>query len=345
MQGAIFSGLFGSQSPRAFTCPTSSCTWPNTTSFISLGAVGRCENVTQAVVNDCKHDDNTLATDCNVTTPGGFHLTTKKRHQNASFRSTELNVTTSTTGNRSLEDFTSFAVWRAVGIQNLEDFEVLECRVSAAAYLYSNITVTNNTLNIGGEAVVPLEPVGPQKQWLNDFKPAAGSFPAEVLFAIHSADLSKIWDLLGEVFNADVTVPRGSSTGLTSDLFMKGNLSSIVEDIAWAMTERIRTGPNSTVSNGMAYESETYIHVRWPWITLPVLVVIGAGILLASTIMINAQHRAALWKSSNLAVLLHSVDRLETPTSSNDTALTTIEELADKMRVLRGGDMEFIPRP
>lgn len=344
MQGAIFSGLFGSQSPRAFTCPTSSCTWPNTTSFISLGAVGKCENVTQAAVNDCKHDDNTLETYCNVTTPGGFHLTTRRERQPASFRYTELNVTTGTTANRSLEDFTSFAAWRAVGIQNLEDFEVLECRVSAAAHLYSNITVTNNTLNIGGEAVVPLEPVGPQNPGLQEFKPAAGKFPAEVLFAIHSADLSKMRYLLGEIFNAEAIMPRGNSTGLTSDLLMKRNLSGIVEDIASAMTERIRTGPNGTVSNGMAYESETYIHVRWPWITLPVLVVIGAGTLLAFTIMINAQHRAALWKSSNLAVLLHSVDGLETPASSNDTALTSIEALADKMRVVKGGDMEFILR-
>lgn len=344
MQGAIFSGLFGSQSPRAFTCPTSNCTWSNTLSSVSLGAVGNCENVTSSVVNDCEHDDNTLATDCNVTTPGGFHLTTKKRHQNASFRFTALNATTETTANSSVADFTSFAVWRPLEIQSLEDFEVLECRLSVAAYIYSNITVTNNALNIESETVLPLEAVGPENPGLNDFRPTAGNFPAEVVFSFHSADLLKIRDLLDEIFNAQAMVQRGSSTGLTTDLLMKGNLSSIVEKIAGAVTERIRTGPNSTIASGTAYESETYIHVNWPWITLPVLVVLGAGALLAFTVAMNARHHAILWKSSNLAVLLHSVDGLETPVSSNDTTLTSIEALADTMRVLRGGNMEFIPR-
>ena len=342
MQGAIFSGLFGSQSPRAFTCPTSSCAWSDTLSMISLGAVGKCENVTQSVVYDCARFTNTLDVNCNVTTPGGFHFMTKKRHGNASFRYTALNVTTGT--NRSVEDFTRFAIWRPLEIQTLENFEVLECGISVAAYLYSNITVTNNTMNIE-ETVVPLEAAGPENPGLNDFRPAAGIFPAEVAFSFHLADLSKIWDTLDEIFNAQVMVPRGSSTGLTADLLMKGNLSRIVENIAWSVTEQIRTGPNSTVTNGTAYESETYIHVNWPWITLPVLVVIGAGTLLAFTVIINAQRRAALWKSSNLAVLLHSVEGSETPASSDDTSLTRIETLADTMRVLRGGNMDFIPRP
>ncbi|KAL4916558.1 hypothetical protein BDW62DRAFT_185902 [Aspergillus aurantiobrunneus] len=54
------------------------------------------------------------------------------------------------------------------------------------------------------------------------------------------------------------------------------------------MTEQIRTGRNSTIASGLTYHPETYIHVNWPWITLPVLVVIGAGILLGCSIISNS---------------------------------------------------------
>ncbi|CAG7945736.1 unnamed protein product [Penicillium nalgiovense] len=336
MQGAIYNGLFGSPSPRAFTCPTSQCTWPDNSSYILLGAAGECENVTESVVNTCEYPMDSRSADCNITTPGGFHLASKRRHQSSTFQYTLLNSTAGPS--RTDADLINFAVWRLIGL-NLSEFEVLECRLSLTAFLYRNVSVSQNILNIQDEIPIPLEGVGSPNPGLAWFRPSVGNFPPEVMFALHSADYSKITDVLSEIFNAQAMTPWGEATALMIDVLLASNLSRIVENIAWGMTERIRTGRNSTIASGVAYHPETYIHVNWPWITLPVLVVIGASILLACSIIFNSRHSAALWKSSNLAVLLHSVEGLgdygHLPSSSNDAPLASIEALADKLRVSR----------
>ncbi|KAE8167833.1 hypothetical protein BDV40DRAFT_311337 [Aspergillus tamarii] len=270
MQGAILNGLFGSPSPRAFTCPTSNCTWPQNPSYLSLA------------VNTCESFQSTLSTDCTITTPGGFKLGSKREHESATPK-----------------------------IGNLSEFEVLECRLSLAGFLYSNVSVTQNILNIQDETHLSLEPVNAANSRLNLFRPAGGDLPEQAMFAVHGADLAKIHKLLQQIFIAEAMFPFGDTTdltGVTTDVLIAGNISRIVENIALGITEQIRTGPNSTDSNGVAYQSETYINVNWPWITLPVLVVIGAAALLACSIISNSQHRGALWKSSNLAVLFHIVN-------------------------------------
>ncbi|KAJ5360732.1 hypothetical protein N7517_009923 [Penicillium concentricum] len=345
MQGAIYNGVFGSPSPRAFICPTSQCTWPDNSSYISLGAAGACKNVTQSVVNTCEYPMNSRLGDCNITTPGGYHLTSKRRHQSATFQYTLLNTTIGPS--KPYADLINFAVWRLIG-QNLSEFEVHECRLSLTAYLYRNVSVTRNTLHIQDEIPVPLKSVGSPNSGLNWFRPSVGQFPPEVMFALHAADHAKITDLLADIFDAQAMTPFGEGAALT-DVLVAGNLSRIVENIGWGITERIRTGRNSTIANGLAYRLETYIHVNWPWITLPVLVVIGAGILLACSIMSNFRRSATLWKSSNLALLFHSVEGVRDyghmPLSSNDVPLAGIEALGDKLCVLRGDNMEFTPRP
>ncbi|KAJ5836908.1 hypothetical protein N7447_002934 [Penicillium robsamsonii] len=57
--------------------------------------------------------------------------------------------------------------------------------------------------------------------------------------------------------------PFGEGVVVTNVL-IAGDLSRIVENIAWGITERIRTGRNSTLTNGVADHPETYIHVNWP---------------------------------------------------------------------------------
>ncbi|KAL2839639.1 hypothetical protein BJY01DRAFT_237013 [Aspergillus pseudoustus] len=346
MQGAIYNGVFGSPSPRAFTCPTSHCKWPDNSSYILLGVTGGCENVTDSAVNTCDYPFGSYSADCNITTPGGYNLTSKRRHQSATFQYTSLNTTAGPA--QADPDLINFAVWRLTGL-NLSQFDVHECSLSLTAYLYRNVSVSQNTLKIADEVPVPLESVGGPTALMNTFKPSGGDFPPGVMFGINGADLTKVSRLLNEIFidDAQAMVPWSEPASPTTDVLIAGNLSSIVENVAWGMTERIRTGRNSTVAEGVAYQAETYIHVNWAWITLPVLVVLGAGVLLACSIISNSRHKAALWKSSNLAVLLHSVEGVEDygplPSSSNDAPLARIEALAEKMRVSRGDNMEFIP--
>ncbi|KAL4982964.1 hypothetical protein BDW68DRAFT_194785 [Aspergillus falconensis] len=350
MQGAIYNGLFGSRSPRAFTCPTSHCAWPDNSSYTLLGVTGSCENVTLSSVNTCKFPMSSRDGDCNITTPGGFNLTSRRRHQSATFQFTRLN-TTGTPSWGETADLINFAVWRLTGF-DLSAFDVHECRLSLSAYLYRNVSVSQNTMHIQDQVPVPLEPVGELNNGLNWFRPSVGEFTPEVQFALHAADSSKIQDVLSEIFiGVEATTLWGEPTTAIADVLIAGNLSRIVENIAWGMTERMRTGPNSTIAEGTAYQAETYIAVNWPWITLPVLVVLGAAVLLVCSILANSRHKAALWKSSNLAVLLHSVQGVERDHGSplpfsplDDAPLASVEAWAERIRAVKGDNMVFIPR-
>lgn len=342
MQGAIFSGLFDSVQPPAVNCPTSNCTWPDTYSQPSLGVIGQCRNVTAAVDNHCDEDFNTRAKTCNITSPGGFELNSQRTHQSATFKFTLLNATTITSANTSDADLTQFAVWRALEVGNLDRFEVIECKLTLAVYFYTNISVTKNDLHIQSQPSVPLEPVGPLTSGLNAFKPIGDQFPPQMQFQVHAADMGASAQLFREIFTAESTFPFGTETGIVPDVLSKGNLSRITDNIALGMTEHIRTGPNSTGFDGVAYQAETYIHVKWPWLVLPVALVVGAAIFLVCSILLNFRQRGVLWKSSSLALLLHSVEGVTgRGFGKDDTPLAGVDALAQKTRVFQSDGMEF----
>ena len=79
-------------------------------------------------------------------------------------------------GDTAEADFTGLAVWGSLESQNLENFEVIEYRLSLSIHPYSNITVSKNKLNVENDTQVPLEHVGPSNPGLNNFKPADGEF-------------------------------------------------------------------------------------------------------------------------------------------------------------------------
>lgn len=342
MQGAIFSGLLDTVQPPSVNCPTSNCTWPDAYSQPSLGVTSQCRNVTNAVENECEDFPNTLSTTCNITTPGGFQLTSRRTHQSATFQYTTLNSTTLTSANTSgSADITQFGIWRALEVGNLTKFEVLECKLTLAVYFYTNISVTKNNLHIASQPSVPLVPVGPLTSGLNAYKPIGDQFPPEMQFHVNAADMGASMQLFQEIFTAESTFPFGTETGIVPDVLHRGDLSQITKNIASAMTERIRTGPNSTIFEGEAFQSETYIRVQWPWIVLPVALVVGAAMFLVCSVVMNARQRGVLWKSSSLALLLHSVEGVKDGGFGRDIPLAGVDAWAEKTRVLRCEGMEF----
>lgn len=94
-------------------------------------------------------------------------------------------------------------------------------------------------------------------------------------------------------------------------LYKSRNISELIARMATSMTDVIRNTPtahNFTVQ-GTAYRVETYIHVRWGWIAVPIASVVASVILLSFTIFATRKQNAVLWKSSILPLL---VGKLET---------------------------------
>ena len=109
------------------------------------------------------------------------------------------------------------------------------------------------------------------------------------------------------------------------------NLSLTMNNIAIELTNYLRNSSNITIA-GQAGQAELYVHVTWPWITLPASLVIAGTIFLMFAIFETKKLGARIWKTSELALLFHGLEKsnqeLGTLLKSSE-----MEDMASKTRV------------
>jgi hypothetical protein len=93
-----------------------------------------------------------------------------------------------------------------------------------------------------------------------------------------------------------------------------GNVSELVSGMAQAMSVALRRTAQSFTTvipqwTGDAWEQQTRVHIRWPWIILPAALLIFSFLFLAVTIMRSEKDdkKIGIWKSSALAVLFNGL--------------------------------------
>lgn len=86
------------------------------------------------------------------------------------------------------------------------------------------------------------------------------------------------------------------------------NVSAYVERFAKAMTDSLRANSNETETVlGTAYVLETFVQIRWAWLSLPILVLMMSLTFLVATI-IQPTRDVGTWKNSFLAGWRHGPD-------------------------------------
>ncbi|KAF3038388.1 hypothetical protein E8E11_002506 [Didymella keratinophila] len=136
------------------------------------------------------------------------------------------------------------------------------------------------------------------------------------------------------------------------------DLNSHLGRLAQAMTNVMRSDvSNNEMLNGTAYKMETYVEVRWQWLTLPLGVLFTALVFLAATITKSAMERdrVDIWKTSAYATLLFGlpdeVQKKITRSSSAGTPRTKAKELKVKYQPNQGWRISeaifspFAPKP
>lgn len=131
-----------------------------------------------------------------------------------------------------------------------------------------------------------------------------------------------------------------------------------VRRLAVAMTNVIRSDVDSNnMLHGTAYKMETYVEVRWQWLTLPLGVLFVSLIFLAATIMKSAleRDRVGVWKTSAYATLLYGLpDDMQkkiTRSCSTGTPRSKAKELKVKLQPNQGWRISeaifspFTPKP
>lgn len=117
-------------------------------------------------------------------------------------------------------------------------------------------------------------------------------------------------------FDGSISLPGGgldpSNDFVQAMWFASANpedLNAWTQTLARSISNVIRTTtpPSSHLYDGKAYQLG--IRVRWPWITLPISLVLSSLIILITTIIKTERSPVAAWKSSPLSLLFMDVDR------------------------------------
>jgi len=111
-------------------------------------------------------------------------------------------------------------------------------------------------------------------------------------------------DAIGAFLTSLFTIPE-SGGGISTAILQGPGIEKLFSNIANSITNAIRNGPNSTNISGTTLREETYFKVRWPWLILPITLVVLSNGLLAFSIIDSKRHNIPIWKSSSFVMLFH----------------------------------------
>ena len=106
--------------------------------------------------------------------------------------------------------------------------------------------------------------------------------------------------------DSEAAVHNITSSATVAALYANDDLPNNINNIALAVTKYIPNF-NGTNHTGIAFVEETYVHVRWGWITLPLLLVVSGVVFLALAMFETRRHQVEIWKSSSLPLLFHGL--------------------------------------
>ena len=277
-----------------------SCTWSE---FSSLAVCSKCADITSFIEKSCNK------TGCySLSLPGGPSLLGFGGQINTSVShiSPDLDEI-----EPSILQFSSLI---SKSEKNSETASAWECVLSYCVNMYSAAvhdgnykeSITRSWLNNSatvdqGSDLIYRPP--------DSFANATGNYSE---FRVANLAARAMNSFMSETFTGSGGINSSrSGSAFSSDviqaLYSTDNYSSTLENLAQAMTKNIERQNNSGLGpfKGIAYRSETYVHVRWAWIAYPLVIVLMTILLLAGVIIENAQGQLRVWGASNIALLFH----------------------------------------
>jgi hypothetical protein len=110
-----------------------------------------------------------------------------------------------------------------------------------------------------------------------------------------------------------------------------GNISADFPGIAASMSRYVRQSPNSTLHEGTAWTTETYVRVRWMWLLYPIILTLFGIAFLGISMWQSGRKTRVVWKSSSLALLFQGFTGYEQDVHGRETS--DMKRAAKRMRV------------
>jgi hypothetical protein len=161
----------------------------------------------------------------------------------------------------------------------------------------------------------------------------SGSPNTNYTFGVFAA--SALVEYLGPLFNGTVfrNLHSNSPSSDAIEALWNGtsDMSMWMSNLALSMTNvMLSTTPaDRAVYDGSAFQLS--VHVRWPWIALPVSMVLGSLIFLVIIIVETARSPVEAWKGSPLTYLVFGVDQETKGTLEAQAAVNGYRNLANNV--------------
>ncbi|KAH7032197.1 hypothetical protein B0J12DRAFT_582831 [Macrophomina phaseolina] len=327
-KSAVSTGLFNMHDDplRDFDitpyCPTGNCTWSEP--YRSLAVCSKCANITESLTKKCNDETIESLKKCTYSLPSNFSMTNTYpmtyinvtgRDDSINFNGTQATMTT-VTAIRSLHDLSGQTMTGATAQECVLYWCVQEFagNVSAGTFTEKVVSTYSNSTNLGFMVTENTTIVPPGSDTLY-----------EVGFVARNA----INNYFGSLWEGNVTGSVGetsASNDLVEALYTLGDsgvgdgtpkpegMNTTMQAVAKSITKLLRTQQNgagsvgsvtgsTSTAKGEAWQTETYVHVRWWWLAFPAGMLALTLIFLLGTILSSAASGVAVWKSSTLALL------------------------------------------
>ncbi|KIW63821.1 hypothetical protein PV04_08793 [Phialophora macrospora] len=304
---AVYDGIFGDafvSAPRSipFFCPSGNCTWDG---LESVGVCSFCSNITD-------------------------HLTAFGNYSalcNASVATYDPSVCGPEVQNAAVS-------W----LQNAPLYQIYTGRKSVAfpylpSYILSVFVIENNQPPGPLAALYP----PPEQTWATKcaLQYCLETYDVAVIggnLQRNLTNISKSWfgnltlqenkgilpdisDTLSAILQRNITGDNESSGPVANRFYALGEPAALILNLTAAIGVWLSTAGDARFNlvNGTVWVEEVHVHVVWPWITLPALLVLCSPVFLALTIFLSrqrskTQRHLGIWKNDALALLFHGLD-------------------------------------
>ncbi|TGJ82311.1 hypothetical protein E0Z10_g6455 [Xylaria hypoxylon] len=358
LQTMVSSGAVGSIQGPTFSCPEPAvkCTWDE---FDTIAACASYTNTTNTVEEDCqttRHDtyDNTT---CTFTFPEGkpADLIVLRYANNTQLQWLGTSQSCALEGaylgcgiSPNFLNGVRVTDWGQVDDYEMFSYEAFTITLNWCIRTYHSVTASPagiQTLNYTSSPLV----------YSNRSIAFPDTDPSNIIAAYHefysnaSAQyfnmtfrslflLSYVNGLfVRELNNHDAQNP-GLNSGLSEFLYYT-DLSNLTANLEETLTNQIRnSSPGDNLDGemwpGQAFYQETYWHVHWPWVVLPIAEAVITIILLGVTIIFS--RKQPLFKSSPLALLFHPLEGYKEKRFVHEmqgNGVSKLQDLAKDIRV------------
>jgi hypothetical protein len=360
MNNAMLRGVFdGNLAPRMTptACPSGNCTWPT---FSSLGICSHCEDVTAyAQEHYSCSTSSTLETEqinCTINLPGSppyLALSIIQVETTATQTSpymivwpSNLNYYADTDWYDYLTNGTYAGVEEPllpIAIVKIDPFSVQNITQADQCSLSFCVKTYNESVN-NGEISSTVLSTWPGRYSGSDISisPPAdkqGSITS-LNFTVDARTALGVQGTIGTKFFGNMTVAINAlqqitghvpSSDIMDALNQTSDLYGLMDSVATSMTNHIRSVSSMTVS-GQIGTVETYVHVRWVWLTLPGALILSSAAFLVLAVLETRRRNAEVWKDSSLALIFHGLEQNGESTGLVNK-LSCMEDVAKGMRV------------